>query len=70
MTALGALLALVGALVVVAVPDASAAGLTLCCCGLCCCGFALTRTPTLGPGSSGHNLTERPDDFSTAQVEP
>lgn len=65
MTALGALLALVGALVVVAVPDASAAGLTL-----CCCGFALTRTPTLGPGSSGHNLTERPDDFSTAQVEP
>lgn len=65
MTALGALLALVGALVVVAVPDASAAGLTL-----CCCGFALTRTPTLRTPCAGHNLTARRDDFPTAEVRP
>lgn len=70
MTALGALLALVGALVVVAVPDASAAGLTLCCCGLCCCGFALTRTPTLRAPRPGHNLSTGRVDFRTAEVEP
>lgn len=62
---LGALLALLGALVVVAVPDASAAGLTL-----CCCGFALTRTPTLRAPRPGHNLSTGRVDFRTAEVEP
>lgn len=67
---LGALLALVGAGVVVLVPDADAAGLLLCVLGACCAAVGLTHAPTLGAWSSGHNLTAGRDDFSTAEVEP
>lgn len=65
----GGLLALVGAGVVVLVPDADAAGLLLCVLGACCAA-GLMRAPTLGAWSSGHNLTAGRDDFSTAEVEP
>lgn len=65
---LGALCALVGALVVVAVPDADAAGLLLCAIGTGMASSRLTHGPTLRIRSSGHNLTQGRDDFSTVEV--
>lgn len=65
---LGALCALVGAVVVALVPDADAAGLMLCAIGAVCVAAGLTHGPTLRTRSSGHSLTRGRDDFSTAEV--